>query len=609
MPAFATFKRVLAAYRRLLGIIGAEAPLMVGLTFAASLAVGLTKLLSIIVNQHLFDDGLALAQGAIDRAAYLPWLTAFILLAILPPMLSNVFIFGYVEARSLLIMRTAFRSRMLDKLAGMKYEHLENAATLEIIDKAYNRAEGSARHLFPMYVFSFISNITASVGVLIYLAAVRWWLPLAILVPAAAEIWYNAKHNQNIYLELESYWQRERSYGILGKCLRSRDTVKEMKLFGNAGHLIQTYRQRLHARNKEYEHFYFKHLRRHFLGQNITKLAKIGNVLLLLYLYLTGVLTVGIFIALTLKVLTDLFESLRSGAGVLTWSAYHINFFDYYDRYLNLPDEQDGSINELPAELTVEFRDVWFRYPGTERDILKGLNFTLQSGEKLSIVGENGEGKSTVVKLLLRLFTPDRGEIRLGGQPLANYSRQVLNLVFGPVFQDFTRYSISLRENIGAGSIGDLTDKQRLRQAAHLGKVDEFAGDLPHGYDTLLGRDFDGGVDLSGGQWQRVAIARAFMGDKPILLLDEPTSQLDPIAESQLYREFADMADGKTALFITHRLASTMITDRILVIRDGIVSQAGTHAQLMAEGGLYADMFNAQKHWYLQQAAAGSAVI
>jgi ATP-binding cassette subfamily B protein len=188
----------------------------------------------------------------------------------------------------------------------------------------------------------------------------------------------------------------------------------------------------------------------------------------------------------------------------------------------------------------------------------------------------------------------------LGGRPISSYSRKDLTTLLGPIFQDFNRYAITLRENIGVGFIDQLHDDDRIAYAARKGKVDHFVEDLPHGYDTVLGREFENGVDVSGGQWQRIAIARAFMGDKPVLLLDEPTSQLDPIAESQLYREFAEMANGKTAIFITHRLASTMITDRILVIQDGVVTQQGTHEQLMASGGLYAEMFEAQRHWYRQ---------
>ncbi len=593
-------KRVIRAYRTLLSIIAAEAPGMVVWTFLAAFALGMTRLLTVVINQRIFDEGLALASGQIGFGRYLPFLIAFVLLALLPPILSQVYIYGYVEPHALLILRTAFKSRMLQKLERMKYEHLENEASMEIIDKAYNRAENSARHLFPMYVTSFISNLVGSAGILIYMGYAKWWLPFTILIPAIWEIWYASKHNYNIYLELERFWKEERQYGMLAGYLRSREYLKEMKLFGSARDLIDVYRQRLNARNRGWEGYYFKHLKRHFLTGNVTKIAKLANVLLMLYLFINGEITVGLFIALSSTILTGLFEAISWGVGVYRWSGYHINFFDFYDQYLDLSEETDGDADTLPDVFDIEFRDVWFRYPGTDRDILRGLSFRVESGEKVSVVGENGEGKTTMVKLLLRLFEPDRGEILLGGRPISSYSRKALTATFGPVFQDFNRYSITLRENIGVGFIDQVEDETRIAYAAQKGKVDRFVETLPHGYDTILGRDFEGGVDISGGQWQRVAIARAFMGDKRVLLLDEPTSQLDPVAESQLYREFADMANGKTAVFITHRLASTMITDRILVIQHGIVTQEGTHEQLMAAGGLYAEMFEAQKHWYRQ---------
>jgi ATP-binding cassette subfamily B protein len=607
-------RRILNAYKKLLGIIAAEAPVMVVLTFVTAFGLGVMRWLTLIVNRHIFDQGLALAQGQITFDRYLVTLVAFVLLALLPPILHDVYIYGFVQPRALLILRTAFKGQMLKKLERMKYEHLENEASMEIIDKAYHRAETAARHLFPMYIVIFIANLTGSAGILIYMASVTWWLPITILIPAILEIAYAAKHNHNIYLELESYWKQERQYWILGGYLRARNYLREMKLFGSARDLIDIYRTRLNARNREYEGYYFKHLKRHFAGGNITKLGKLVNVLLVLTLFTSGQITLGLLIAFSLTILTDLFDAIaKRGVGVLRWSGYHINFFDYYGRYLDLSEEEEASDDAgaatLSAHFDIEFRDVWFRYPGTDRDILRGLSFHVADGEKLSIVGENGAGKTTIVKLLLRLFEPDKGEILLGGCPLRSYSRKTLTTLLGPIFQDFNRYAITLRENIGVGFIDQLHDDGRIAYAARQGKVDHFIEDLPHGYDTVLGREFADGVDVSGGQWQRIAIARAFMGDKPVLLLDEPTSQLDPIAESQLYREFAEMAHGKTAIFITHRLASTMITDRILVIQDGIVTQEGTHAQLMASGGLYAEMFEAQRHWYRQSSIEALAEV
>ncbi|HHY12345.1 MAG TPA: ABC transporter ATP-binding protein [Firmicutes bacterium] len=599
------FGRIIRAYRELLGILSAQALAMVVSVFVVAIALGGMQLLSLFVNRHLLDDGIALAQGLITYREYLPYLILFVLLTIMPGLLRDVYVFGFVQPRSLLILRTAFKGRMLEKLSRMKYEHLESESSMEIIDKAYRRAENSARHLFPMYVMN-LQGFIYGLGILAYVGSIKWWLVPCIVVPTIGEVWYSAKYTKNIYDELEGYWARERAYGTLGSYLRSRSHFNEAKLFGASDYLIGTYGSRLNARNREYEKFYFKHLRTHFAGENITKAAKLINTLLVLFLYLSRQITVGAFVALSSNMLTSVFESLLGVAFVIRFSHYHINFFDYYRKYLNLSEEADCGCDDEPETCDIEFRDVWFRYPGTQRDILKGISFHVKDGEKLSLVGENGQGKSTIVKLLLGLFEPDRGEIVLGGRPLSSYSRKTRTRVFGPVFQDFVKYSISLRENIGIGYLEHMYDTETLEAAAREGRVDEFAYDLPQGYDTILGRDFEGGVDLSGGQWQRVAIARAFMGNKPILLLDEPTSQLDPIAESQLYREFAEMAEGKTAIFITHRLASTMITDRILVIQDGVVTQEGTHRQLMEEGGLYANMFNAQKQWYVKCSRNGS---
>ncbi|HHT84686.1 MAG: ABC transporter ATP-binding protein [Bacillota bacterium] len=598
------FGRIIRAYRELLGILSAEAPVMVVSVFAVALALGIMKLLGLFLNKRLLDDGIALARGLITYREYLPYLVLFVVLSVLPGLLEGVYVYGFVEPRSLLILRTKFKGRMLDKLSRMKYEHLESESSMEIIDKAYRRAENSARHLFPMYVMG-LEGLVYGLGILVYVVSIKWWLILTILIPVIAETWYQAKYSKNIYEEIESYWARERAYHTLGGYLRSRSHLNEAKLFGASDYLIDTYRSRLNARNRQWETFYFRHLKTHFTGENITKFAKLANTLLILRLYLSGQITVGAFVALSASMLTTVFENFDWFIATVRYSHYHINFFDYCGKYLALSEEPDDGSDEEPQSCDIEFRDVWFRYPGTDRYILKGISFHVKEGEKLSLVGENGQGKTTIVKLLLRLFEPDRGEILLGGRPLASYSRKVRTRIFGPVFQDFVKYSISLKENIGVGYLEHIDDPETLETAARKGKVDEFADSLPQGYDTILGRDFEGGVDLSGGQWQRVAIARAFMGDKPILLLDEPTSQLDPIAESELYREFAEMAEGKTAIFITHRLASTMITDRILVIQDGMVTQEGTHEQLMAQGGLYADMFNAQKQWYVKGALAG----
>jgi len=601
-------KRIFSAYKDLISIIFDEAPVMVVITFACTILSGLLTPLGIYVNQNVFDGGLAVAKNEMAFSEYSVFLVLFVIIAILPSVIEG-FIFTYVERRSLLILRTAYKSRMLKKLKTMKYEHFDNETSAEIIDKAYHRAENSARHMWPMYVYWRGSSFIASIGSMAYVFSIRWWLLLTVLIPFIIETYISSRTNYDIYVELEKYWKKERKYSTLGGYLRSRNFSRELKAYGNYDYLIDTYQKRLNERIRDYERYYFKNLRKILLGDNITKIGSIANVIILLVLFVNQQISVGLFITMSGLMFGQIYWSLGSFAGFFKWSGFHINSYEYYDKFFQLSDEPEGTETELPESFDIEFKDVWFRYPGTERDILKGLSLKIHNGEKVSIVGENGEGKSTMIKLLLGLFTPDRGEILIGGKNLKDYPLSVRTKMFGPVFQDFPKYSITLRENIGIGDVDEMENEEKIKQAAVKAKTHGFAEKFEKGYDTLLGRDFESGVDISGGQWQRIAIARAFMGDKPILLLDEPTSQLDPIAEADLYSEFAAMVENRTAIFITHRLGSTMITDRIFVIHDGKIAESGTHEELMQKDGIYSRMFNAQKQWYQRDEKEKEAVV
>ncbi len=590
-------KRILAAYKDLIGIIFKEAPVMVVLVFIFSIVSGLLPPLWVWVNQNIFDAGLQVAKGEITFSSY----TVFLVLAVVISFLPSIFegyVFKYAEPRSILIFRTAYKARMLKKLKTMKYEHYENEASMETIDKAYNRTALSTQHLWPMYIKMFVTGLIASIGLVVYIASIRWWLVLTVIIPYVIETILNTDIFQRIYKEMETYWNKERRYSILGSYLRSRLFTREIKAFNSSEYLIDTYKKRLNERNKDYEKYFFRNIRHILAGSNISRIAAIINALILLALFIQGQISVGLFISMTSMIIVGIYGSFWQVAFIFKWAPFHINTYEYYDQFFNLSDEPQGSQTELPQNKNIEFRDVWFKYPGTEKNILKGLSFTIKDGEKVSIVGENGEGKSTIVKLLLGLFSPDKGEIMIGGKNLNEYPLHLRTKLFGAVFQDFSRYSIKIKENIGVGDIDNITDNEKIQAAARKAKVDKFAQKFEKQYDTLLGRDFEGGVDISGGQWQRIAIARAFMGGKPILLLDEPTSQLDPMAEANLYNEFAAMTENKTAVFITHRLGSTMITDKIIVISGGEIKETGTHNELMKAGGIYAEMFDAQKQWY-----------
>ncbi|HIS91448.1 MAG TPA: ABC transporter ATP-binding protein, partial [Candidatus Alectryocaccomicrobium excrementavium] len=299
-------RKVLDTYKKLLSIIARRAPVMVAMTFVLAIVSGALIFASTLVNQRIVDDGLRVASGAMAFGDYFPWLALLVATMVLPPVI-DLFIFSYITSRSQMILNTDYKGEMLQKLGRVKYEHFENSQSVEIIDKATSRAMNSARHLYPMYLFNALSGAVASIGLLWQLGQAKWWLLLTTLIPFALQRWYDAKHSYNIYDELEHYWNKERRYSILAGFLKSRDYLYEGKLNGCADFLIRTYRDRLHERNKEYETYYFKHLKQHLLrAGSIMNLASLGNALLLLYLYSQGEISVGALVALTMMVFSSL---------------------------------------------------------------------------------------------------------------------------------------------------------------------------------------------------------------------------------------------------------------------------------------------------------------
>ena len=242
----------------------------------------------------------------------------------------------------------------------------------------------------------------------------------------------------------------------------------------------------------------------------------------------------------------------------------------------------------------IEFRNASFHYPGSSKVILDRLNLTIHAGEHVALVGENGEGKTTLVKLMSRLYEPSGGEILMDGVDLRDYKLEDLRREVGIVFQDFFRYDFPVRENIGAGRVDRIRDDEALWDAARKSGVDSMINRLPWRMEQMLGRRFDGGIELSGGQWQRIALARAYIGDAQILILDEPTASLDAAAEAEVFSNFATLMHDRTALLISHRFSTVRMADRIVVLADGQIAEDGTHSGLTGAGGRYARLFELQ---------------
>ena len=277
--------------------------------------------------------------------------------------------------------------------------------------------------------------------------------------------------------------------------------------------------------------------------------------------------------------------------------------FDFLDSArpdIALPPQGQGVLASARFKVGVELREVHFHYPGEAQDkvVLQGVNARLPAGKVTALVGVNGAGKSTLVKLLTRMYDPTGGQILLDGVPLASYDLTSLRSRMAVVYQDFARFALPLRENIAVGDIETEPDMQRIEQAARCSGADEIAARLPQGYTTELTRRFEGGVELSGGEWQKVALARSFLRDAALVILDEPASALDADAEYRLFQHFRQLIVGKTGLLISHRLSTVRMADQVLVLDGSRIVEAGSHAELMARGGHYASLYEMQAGRY-----------
>jgi len=316
---------------------------------------------------------------------------------------------------------------------------------------------------------------------------------------------------------------------------------------------------------------------------------------------LTGKWGIGTFYFLTAAILnasSNIQQVLSTLSGIADQALFLTDLLAFFEMKPTIQSKPNAIQAPRPIKQGFEFRNVSFVYPGTERRVLNGLNFHLSPGERVALIGENGQGKTTIVKLITRLYDPTEGQVLLDGVDLREYDLEDLYREIGVIFQDFMRYEMTARENIAVGKIDEIENKPMLEEAAHKSLADEVVAKLAAGYEQMLGRRFEGGVDLSGGEWQKIALARAYLRDAQLLVLDEPTAALDARSEYQVFQRFAELTTGKMALFISHRFSTVRMADRIVVLESGNIAEEGTHEKLTRMGGRYAELFELQAASY-----------
>lgn len=490
--------------------------------------------------------------------------------------------------------------RLMRKKMNISYEDTENPKLNDMCRKAYT----SVNDLSMSGLGTMKDTVVAALQIFAYggiLSMLDPWLILIIGVPAVAG-YYIYKHKMQWIWNLADRWQtydRQLNYITFIGTDHKFSSAKDIRIFGMQRWLKSVY-DRVYAKRLDwYEQQDAWEYRHDMLSHVVVMTGNCAATIYIVWLVMNGSIGAGDFV-LYFNSIFMLSQAVREWCNKISAYQWLSNLTNYVRQYLELPEptESLGEKPEKTDKYEIEFRNVSYTYSGAELPTIKNISFKLNRGEKLAMVGLNGAGKTTLIKLMCGLYEPTEGEILLNGKPIPEYDRREYFKLFGTVFQDIDVLPVTVAENI-SGSKTDETDMPRVFGCMKKSGIYDKVMDLPQKENTRLVKSvYDDATDFSGGQMQKLALAKALYKDAPVLLLDEPTAALDPIAEQEMYLSYAEFSKGKSSVFISHRLASTRFCDRIILIADGGIAEEGSHAELMALGGKYAELFEMQSSYY-----------
>jgi ATP-binding cassette, subfamily B, bacterial len=576
---------------------------------ALTLALGVLTLLAAATPPAVAWTGKRIVDAVVahSRTATLDWVLVELALVVLQATLGR----GLSLVRAVLASRlgTDVNLAILERAVRLELKDFEDPEFYDRLTRA--RREASSRPVsLVTESFSLAQGVLTLAGYAVLLAAFSAWAVLGLMLATVPATLAEMRYSKSAFRLRNWRSQDSRRLMYLEYVLANDEHAKEVKLFGLGPLFLGRYRELAERFYQEDSRLAARRAIVTHLWSLLATFAFYGAYAAMAALAALGRLTLG---NMTLYVLAfrsgqQSFQSILSGIGsIYEHNLYMSNLFTYLDTTLEREATAPATLAApatldapVPAkELGIRLDNVSFRYPGKPDWVLRHVDLFIPRGQSVALVGPNGAGKTTLVKLVTRLYRPTEGRVLLDGKDLAEWDDAALLARFGVVFQDFNRYQLKLRENVGVGSVDHLDDDDRVVRALARGGAEGVVAALASGIDTPLGRWFQDGVELSGGQWQKLALSRAFMREQAdILVLDEPTAALDAEAEHAVFERFKTLAAGRTTLIISHRFPTVRMADRILVLEHGQIGEEGTHAELLEKNGIYAHLYRLQAEGY-----------
>lgn len=494
-----------------------------------------------------------------------------------------------------------FLTQIVNKLRKLEYSCFENQLCFDYLKLISATPHEKIKACY-IRILSAITGFLSLMGILVYFYSVSPTIAIIYLIIIMLAVHINlkaAKWYDDFEVERST---DERKAEYLNTLMMEKDSVYELKIFGALNYIMSKWKQLIGSILSQKIKIMVKTEKYYFYSLAVMVLYSFLNTLYISLNVIRGQFRLGILVAF-ISAIGKIFIAADQFADAVYELGISINDVRHYEKFMDLPERRCGYVDTIPDEPDIVFENVCFTYPDTDREVLHDVSFRVKPGERVAVVGENGAGKSTIIKLILGLYTPDSGKILIGGIPLDTLSQEAKKTLLSAVFQDFAHYASTLFENIALEEKNAHKEKQLQKQVKNVLQTVGLQEDWDEGLDTVLGKIEQKAIDLSGGQWQKIAIARGLYHKSKYLVLDEPVASLDPISESQLYNDFLNVSDNSDGIIIvSHRLASARLCSRIIVIKDGMVIEEGSHDELMKYNGEYAYMYQVQSAWYKESA-------